>query len=126
MLPSFLNLTTSFEQGPNGQNYQDLPELNDSLKPSLAGLLTDAATLERGYGYHAVIDAANRPDSCRLLDELHQRHHNWLGEHKRFILALFWRYKEAGVPKIVLEVIDPAVDQMADRIAQLKIRADAH
>ena len=74
------------------QKYQDLPELNDSLKPLLATLLTDAATLERGY--QAVLDAANGP-SRSLLDELHQRHRNWLSERERFILAL----KKGGVPR---------------------------
>lgn len=99
------------------QKYQDLPELNDSLKPLLAALLTDAATLERGY--QSLIEERNRPGIRRLTDELHECHRNWLAERERFILTL----KEAEMPKIVLEVVDPAIDEMAERIAQLKIRA---
>lgn len=122
--PGFYHYASLMEDGAQAeranprQKYQDLPELNDSLKPLLATLLTDAATLERGY--QAVLDAANGP-SRSLLDELHQRHRNWLSERERFILAL----KKGGVPKIVLDVIDPAIEEMTDRIAQLKKRADA-
>ena len=124
--PGFYQYASLMEEGAQAeranprQKYQDLPELNDSLKPLLAALLTDAATLERGY--QAVIDAANRSGNRISLDELHLHHRNWLADRERFILAL----KEARLSKIVLEVVDPAIDQMADRIAQLKKRVDAH
>ncbi len=122
--PGFYKYASLMEEGAesaraNPQKYQDLPELNDLLKPLFAGLLTDAATLE--HGYQSLIEDRNRPGIRRLTDELHECHRNWLAERERFILAL----KVADVPKLVLEVINPAMDEMADRIAQLKIRASS-
>lgn len=98
------------------EKFRDLPELDDSLKPLLAALLTDAATLERGY--QSLIEDRNRPGLRRLTDELHECHRNWLAERERFILAL----KAADVPTIVMEMVNPAMDQMADRISNLKKR----
>ena len=123
--PGFYRYASLMEEGAEAeranprQKYLDLPELNDSLKPLLAAVLTDAATLERGY--QAVIDAATQPGIRSLINELHQRHRNWLRDRERLMLAL----KAAGLPKTVLEVVDPAIDQMADRIAQIKKRAVA-
>lgn len=123
--PGFYQYASLMEEGAEmeranpRQNYQDFPELNDSLKQSFAAVLTDAATLERGY--QAVIDAANQPRIGSLINELDQRHHDWLGDCKNLVLAL----KAADLPKTVLEMIDPAIKEMADRIAQLKKRAVA-
>ncbi len=75
------------------EKFRDLPELDDSLKPLLAALLTEAATLERGY--QSLIDERNRPGIRRLTDELHECHRNWLAERERFILSL----KATDVPK---------------------------
>lgn len=105
------------ERANPSRTYTELPELSDSLKPLLAALLTDAATLERGY--QAVVDAANRRAMGGQLNKLARSHRSWLGDRERFFVAL----KEAGVPNVVLEVMGPGIGQMADRIAQLEKRA---
>ncbi len=121
--PGFYEYASLMEEGAEAeranprQKYQGLPELDESLKPLLAALLTDAATLERGY--QSLIDDRNRPGIRRLTDELDECHRNWLAERKRFILAL----KAADLPNTVLEVVNPAMDEIADRIAKLKLRA---
>lgn len=118
--PGFYRYASLMEEGAEAeranprQKYLGLPELNDALKPLFAALLTDAATLERGY--QAIIDAANKPGSRNSIDELRRRHRNWLSDRERFLLAL----KEADAPKLVLEVVDPALDEIANRIAKLK------
>lgn len=123
--PGFYQYASLMEEGAEAERanprekFRDFPELDDSLKPLLAALLTDAATLERGY--QSLIEDRNRPGIRRLTDELHECHRNWLAERERFILAL----KAADVPKIVLEVVNPAMDEIADRITQLKIRVPA-
>lgn len=101
------------------QKFVDLPELDDSLKPLLAALLTDAATLERGY--QSLIDDRNRPGIRRLTEELHECHSNWLAERERFVLSL----KAADVPKSVIEFVVPTLGQMADRISILEKRVSA-
>jgi hypothetical protein len=121
--PGFYHYASLMEAAAEAQrakprpSYLDIPELNDALKPLLAALLTEAATLERGY--QVVIDAADRRGIGTELDELNQRHRNWLGERERFVVAL----KASGVPTIVLDVVDPALAQMAERIVQLETRA---
>lgn len=123
--PGFYQYASLMEEAAEAERkkptaaYRGLPELPDVLKLLLAKLLTDAATLEREY--QAVIDVTNRRGIDTQLHELNQRYRNWLGNRERFVVAL----KEAGVPKIAWEVVRPAIDQMADRIAQLEERAIA-
>jgi len=113
---SLMEEAAEAERANPREKFRDLPELDDSLKPLLAALLTDAATLERGY--QSLIDDRNRPGLRRLTDELHETHSDWLAKRERFILTL----KATDAPKIVLDMVNPALDQMADRITQLKLR----
>lgn len=121
--PGFYEYARLMEEGAEAaranprEKFQNLPELNDSLKPLFEALLTNAATLERGY--QSLIDDRNRPGLRRLTDELHECHKIWLADKEHFILEL----KAADVPPIVLELIDPSLAEIADRIAQLKNRA---
>ena len=121
--PGFYQYASLMEEAAEAQrarprpSYLDIPELNDALKPLLAALLTEAATLERGY--QSLIDAAVRRGMGNALEELNQRHRNWLRDRERFMVAL----KESGVPTIVLDVVNPALAQMAERIVQLETRA---
>jgi len=82
-------------------------------------LLANAATLERGY--QSLIDDRNRPGLRRLTDELHECHKIWLTDRERFISEL----KAADVPPIALELIVTSLAEIADRIAQLKLRVPA-
>ncbi|TDF53378.1 transposase [Cupriavidus sp. L7L] len=116
---SLMEEAAEAERANPSKKYLEMPELNAPLKSLLAALLTDAATLERGY--QALIDAASREGMVGKLDELNQRHRIWLDERERFVGAL----KETRAPTIVLEVVVPAIGQMADRIAQLEKRAVA-
>jgi len=113
---SLMEEAAEAERANPREKFRDLPELDDSLKPLLAALLTDAATLERCY--QSLIDDRNRPGLRRLTDELQESHRKWLADRKRFISNL----EETDVPKIVLEMVNPSLDQLADRIAQLKLR----
>ncbi|CAG9180597.1 hypothetical protein LMG23992_04282 [Cupriavidus laharis] len=85
----------------------------------LAALLTDAATLE--LGYQALIEVEKRDGMGGKLNELNQCHRIWLAECDRFVGAL----KETSAQTIVLEAVVPALDQIADRIAQLEKRVIA-
>lgn len=116
---SLMEEAAQTEQANPRRPYLEMPELNDSLKPVLAALLTEAATLEGGY--QAVIDAKNRRRTDIEFAELNRRHHQWLGDRERFVVML----KEAAVPVRALEVIVPALDQMEERIAQLEKRGIA-
>ncbi|CAN7782357.1 transposase [Cupriavidus necator] len=116
---SLMEEAAEAERANPSKKYLEMPELNAPLKSLLAALLTDAATLERGY--QALIDAAYRDGMGGKLDELNRRHRIWLDDRERFVGAL----NEAGTPTIVLEVVVPALGQMADLIAQLEKRAVA-
>lgn len=116
---SLMEEAAEAERANPRQKFVDLPELDDSLKPLLAALLTDAATLERGY--QSLIDDRNRPGIRRLTEELHECHSNWLAERERFVLSL----KAADVPKSVIEFVVPTLGQMADRISILEKRVSA-
>ena len=96
------------------KKYLEMPELNAPFKSLLAALLTDAATLE--LRYQALIEGAKRDGMGGK-----QRHRIWLAERDRFVGAL----KETSAPTIVLEVVVPALDQIADRVAQLEKRVIA-
>lgn len=123
--PGFYQYASMMEEAAEAERkkpyapYRGLPQLPEALKPMLANLLTNAATLEREY--QTVIDTTNRHGIGAQLDELHKSFRNWLGDRERFVVAL----KEAGVSEIAWNMISPAIDQMADRIAQLKTRAVA-
>lgn len=112
---SLMEEAAEAERANPRRTYLKMPELNDSLKKQLSALLTVAATLERRY--QSVIDA-NRRGVGDQLNELNRLHRQWLADRERFVETL----NEAGVLKIVLEVVMPTLDQMADRIAQLKKR----
>lgn len=101
-------------RAPRG--YLDMPELDDTLKPVLAALLSAAATLERGYQER--IDAGDAGTDGPLLDELNQLHRSWLNERERFMAVL----KGSGVPMMVLDVVGPTLAQMGERIAALRTR----
>lgn len=123
--PGFYQYASLMEEGAEAQRanpnpkYQDLPELNDALKQLLAGLLTDAATLE--YGYQKLLNSVRGPGSRSLLDELNKRYRTWDRNRERFFLEL----KESGVPDRSMEVLNPLVNQLSERITQLKKRAFA-
>lgn len=120
--PGFYQYASLMEEGAEAERanprekFRNIPELNDSLKPVFEALLTNAATLERGY--QSLIDDRNRPGLRRLTDELNECHRIWLADRERFILAL----KAENAPPIVLELIDPALAEIANRIDQLKNR----
>ncbi|MBA3992556.1 MAG: transposase [Cyanobacteria bacterium DS2.3.42] len=101
---------------PGQSRYKDLPELDEPLKGKLSDLLTDAAVLERQY--QALIGAGARKGDANI-DELSRMHQKWLSNRDRFIESV----KESDLPKNVSEFVVPTLGQMADRIAQLKIRA---
>ena len=123
--PGFYQYALLMEEGAEAQRaspnpkYQDLPELNDALKPVLAALLTDAATLE--YGYQKLLNSVSGPGSRSLLDELNKRYRTWHRNRDRFFLEV----KEAGVPERALEVLNALIKPLSDRITQLKNRAFA-
>ncbi len=123
--PGFYQYAMLMEEGaeaqranPN-QKYHDLPELNNALKPLLAALLTDAATLE--YGYQKMLNSVKGPGSSSFLDELNKRYRAWNRNRERFFLEV----KESGVPDRSLEVLNPLINQLSDRITELKKRAFA-
>lgn len=123
--PGFYQYASLMEEGAEAQRanpnpkYQDLPELNDPLKQLLAALLTDAATLE--YGYQKLLNSVRGPGSRSLLDELNKRYRTWDRNRERFFLEV----KESGVPDRSIEVLNPLVNQLSERITQLKKRAFA-
>jgi len=110
-------MEAAFEAERANPRFLHVPQLNDRLKPMLEALLTDAARLQRGY--QVVIDVANRAVTGTALEELDQRYRDWIGDRERFVVAL----KEAGVPKIVFDVIGPGIGHLAGCIAQLAKRA---
>ena len=97
----------------------DLPELPDALKQPLLALLTNAATLERGY--QTVIDAGQRAGyGTGLLTEMNTLRRQWLMDQKEFGETL--HRNEAGLPEAALEFIDKALADFAGRINRLRAR----
>lgn len=123
--PGFYHYASLMEEAAEAERanptkkYLEMPELNAPFKSLLAALFTDAATLE--LRYQALIEGAKRDGMGGKLNALKQRHRIWLAERERFVGAL----KETGAPTIVLEVVVPALNQIADRVAQLEKRVIA-
>jgi hypothetical protein len=113
---SLMEAAAEAQRAKPPRGYLEMPELDDTLKPLLAALLSAAATLERGYQDR--IDAADVGTNGPLLDELNQLHYSWLTEREHFMAVL----KASGVPMMVLDVVGSALAQMAERIAALKAR----
>lgn len=98
--------------------YKDLPQLSDALKAQVAQLLTDAATLERGY--QTLIDSRRGKDTSQL-NKLNELHRKWLADRKQFTDAL----KKQGLPKAASDYAEPIFSKMADRIDSLKETASS-
>jgi hypothetical protein len=78
-----------------------------------AKLLTTAATLERGFqSYRA---SGNLPVFKPQLDELARLYQQWLSDLAAFKASL----RARGVEPRVLENVNQAFDQMAERIQRL-------
>lgn len=123
--PGFYQYASVMEAGaeanranPNAK-YQDLPELNDELKALLESWLRDAAGLE--YGYEKVLSSASVPGGRSFLELLDKRYRKWLRSRDHFLMKV----KEVGVPDQSLEVLTALINQLFDRVTQLKRRAFA-
>lgn len=112
---SVMEAAAQAERENPSQKYQGLPQLKGELKTALEGLLTEAVALEQSY--QSAVDGANRSS----LEELNRRRSKWESEHKKLIQQV----KEANLPKAVLELLEPAFSELADRINKLEKRANA-
>jgi hypothetical protein len=91
---SLMEAAAEAQRAKPPRGYLEMPELEHMLKPLLTGLLTEAATLERAY--QSLIDTADRRGMEKLLEELNQRHRDWLRDRERFVAALKdWAYRRS-------------------------------
>ena len=99
--------------------YDGLPALPDALKEQLSSLLGTAAKLERDY--QSVLDAAGTaaPTAWRL--PLGRLHVQWEADLTAFRSAL----QGAGVSQKSQDIVLPAIEGMAQQIAELEARVQA-
>lgn len=121
--PGFYQYASLMEAAAEAQraraprSYLDMPELDDTLKPLLAALLSAAATLE--HAYQDRIDASDTGGTANLLDDINQLHRSWLIEREHFLAVL----KASAVPMMVLDVVGAALAELGERIAELRTHA---
>lgn len=112
---SLMEEAAQAERENPSQKYQGLPQLKGALKTALEGLLTEAVALEQSY--QSAVDGVNRSN----LAELKRRRSNWESDRKK----LMQQVKQEGLPKAVLDLMEPAFSELADRIEKLEKRATA-
>ena len=94
--------------------YSHLPQLPESVKPTVAQLLSLGASLERGL--QAVIDAHGQRDTSiedALLDTNHQQ---WTAK----LAGLSGELRSAGVPEESCALMMTIFEPMAQRINHLR------
>ena len=117
--PGFYRFAWIMEQASEAERrkasrpYHGTPKFSEQHKQMGAKLLTTAATLERGFqSYRA---SGNLPVFKPQLDELARLYQQWLSDLAAFKASL----RALGVEPRVLENVNQAFDQMAERIQRL-------
>lgn len=112
---SLMEEAAQAEREKPSRTYEGLPQLKGELKTALEGLLTEAVALEQSY--QNAVDGVNRSS----LDQLNKRRRKWESDRKK----LMQQVKDAGLPKAVLDLMEPAFSELADRIEKLEKRANS-
>ncbi len=100
-------------------DYGQLPELPDSIKATVAQLLTDGSTLEREF--QTILDEQGRRDMWVAIEVMAGCHEHWVS---RFV-GLAEELRGSNVPKESIEMMKLIFEPMAQRINQLHSRVVA-
>lgn len=95
-------------------SYGHLPALPASVRATLAQLLTDGATLERGF--QTVLDARGQPNQWVQIEVLEDHHERWT----RSLAGLPGALRSADVPDESRALLRRILEPMAKRIDQLQ------
>ena len=100
-------------------DFGQLPELPDSIKATVAQLLTDGSTLEREF--QTILDEQGRRDMWVEIEVMAGCHEHWVS---RFV-GLAEELRGSNVPKESIEMMKLIFEPMAQRINQLHSRVVA-
>jgi hypothetical protein len=103
------------ERQKSSRSYDGLQQFNETHKKMMSNLLTNAATIERGY--QSLLESG-KPllDSSR--SELNTLHQRWLADIESFRNLLIKNKTETTA----MEYVDMALDRIVQRIAELEKR----
>ena len=101
------------ERNKAARPYDGMVPLSENHKQLASQLLTTAATLERGY--LALRGSGNRQVSQAQVNELDQRHRQWLADLASFKSAL----QAQGADPKALAYMNEAFERLAERIKKL-------
>ena len=99
--------------------YDQAPELPEHHKRTMEAILTNSATLERGY--QAFLQSGCPATLRPQVVELNRLHRTWLADIAAFTHTL----KEEGASVQTLEYLEIAMAQMTGRVADLARRCSA-
>lgn len=93
--------------------YDNLPKFSEPHQKMMSSLLTDAATLERGY--QAMLGSANSLTQAPSLNEMNTLRQSWLADTEYFKVSLITH----GTDAKAMEVVGVVLQRLVGRVEQL-------